>query len=130
MVVQFCSTVVLRDQSMNLLVKFHYGIIRPFLMGPRKSKNEKRKVRECSRPIGGRIFFREIFRIVGFSEKSKLFREPTKKYMVTVLLVVPSRSPHLVPVTCSKWGLQQNGMQPKPVPTVLHPRIVHAFQLT
>jgi len=41
-----------------------------------------------------------------------------------------SRSPHLVPVICSKWGLQQNGMQPKPVPTVLHPRIVHASQLT
>ena len=30
------------------------------------------------------------------------------KFMVSVLLVVPSRSPHLVPVICSKWGLQRN----------------------
>ena len=59
----------------------------------------------------------------------RLWRAPSPKFMVTVLLVVPSRSPHLVPVTCSKWGLQQNGMQPKPVPTVLHPRIVHRARI-
>jgi hypothetical protein len=40
MVVQFCSTVVLRDQSMNLLVKFHYyykGNHR-FFSAPRKKQ--------------------------------------------------------------------------------------------
>ena len=68
-------------------------------MGPRKSKNEKRKVRECSRPIGERIFFREILRIVGFSEKNKLFREPTKKYIYVptkkyiVTMACPSNDP-------------------------------------